>query len=109
MPTYLLTVQDDDFRYGDFEPQLRLGRFQREPVLHSLAPGRRIQLRRPDGTRQSTTLENILVDGLKTVAYSDADDATLYTFPTDPTVRLVFRLRITETLAPPGTEIWLVD
>jgi len=109
MSTYLLTLQDGDYQHGEFLPQLRLGRFQREPVLHRLLPGRRIQLRCPDGMRHTVTLENVLVDGLKREAYSDADDATLYSFPTDPTVRLIFRPRITETLAPPGTEIWLID
>jgi hypothetical protein len=109
MPTYLMTVQADDFQGGEFNLQIRLRRFQQEEVLHRLAPGRRVHLRRPDGGRQSTMVEHVSVDGLTRVAYSDADDATLYRFPTDPVVRLRFKLRITDTVAPPGTEIWLVD
>jgi hypothetical protein len=109
MPTYLMTVQADDFQDGEFNPQIRLIRFQQEEVLQRLAPGRRVQLRRPDGGRQSTILEDLSVDGLTRVAYSSADDATFYSFPTDPVIRLRFKLRITETVAPPGTEMWLVD
>ncbi len=109
MPTYLMTVQAEDFQDGEFNPHIRLRRFRQEDVFRRLAPGRRIHLRRPDGRRQSTTLEHVSVDGLTRVAYSNADDATLYCFPSDPVIRLSFRLKITDAVAPPGTEIWLVD
>jgi hypothetical protein len=109
MPTYLMTVQADDFLDGEFSPPIRLRRFQREEVFHRLLPRRRVHLRRPDGKRLSAKLEEVFVDGLARVAYSTADDATLYTFPCDPVIRLRFKLRITESVAPPGTEIWLVD
>jgi hypothetical protein len=109
MPTYLMTVQPDDFQGGGFDPRIRLRRFQREEVFHRLTPGRRVHFRRPDGGRETTTLEQVIVDGLTKVAYSSADDATLYCFPTDPVIRLRFKSRITEAVAPPGTEIWLVD
>jgi hypothetical protein len=109
MPTYFMMVQADDFQSGEFDPRIRLRRFQQEEVFQRLAPGRRVHLRRPDGTRQSTTLEHVSVDGLTREAYSDADDATLLSFPTDPVIRLRFKLRITDAVAPPGTEVWLVD
>jgi hypothetical protein len=109
MSTYLLTVNRDDFNCGEFMPPIRLKRFQQDPIFHRLAPGRRIQLRRPDGQRQSSILEKIAVDGLVREAYSTADEATFYSFPADPIIRLWFRPGITETIAPPGTEIWLVD
>ncbi|HZT80121.1 MAG TPA: hypothetical protein VFA26_07865 [Gemmataceae bacterium] len=109
MPTYLMTVQAEDFRGGEFSPQIRLRRFQQEEVFQHLAPGRRVHLRRPDGTRESTTLEHVSVEGLTRVAYSAADEATLLSFPTDPVIRLKFKLRITDAVAPPGTVIWLVD
>ena len=35
MPTFLMTVQADDFQSGDFMPHLRLRRFQQESVLPS--------------------------------------------------------------------------
>jgi hypothetical protein len=104
-----MTVQADDFQGGEFDPRIRLRRFQQEEVFHRLAPGRRVHFRRPDGGRQSTKLEQVSVDGLTRVTYSSADDATLYSFPTDPVIRLRFKLRITDSIAPPGTEIWLVD
>jgi len=109
MPIHLVTVQADDFRGGEFNLRIPLRRFHQEEVLQRLAPGRRVHLCRPDGGRQSTTLEHISLDGLTSVAYSSADDATLYSFPTDPLIHLRFKLRITDALAPPRTEIWLVD
>jgi hypothetical protein len=78
MPTYLMTVQADDFQGGELKPQLRLRRFQQEEILQRLAPGRRVHLRCLDGGRQSTMLERVSVDGLTRVAYSSADDATFY-------------------------------
>jgi len=66
-------------------------------------------LRRPDGTLQSATVEEIFVDGLTKEAFSSADDATLYCFPKDPTIQVKFKSVITETVAPPGTAIWLLD
>ena len=104
-----MTVQADDFQDGKFKLQFRLSRFQSESVLHRLVPGRRIQMRRPGGRQLSTKLEKVYVDGLTREGYSDADEATLYSFPTDPTILLRFKPTLTETLAPPGTEIWLID
>jgi hypothetical protein len=109
MPTYLMTVQADDFQDGEFNPLIRLRRFQREEVLHGLLPGRRVHFRPPDAKRLSTKLQEVFVDGLARVAFSVADEATLYSFPCDPVIRLRFKVRITESVAPPGTEIWLVD
>ena len=109
MPTYLMTVGADDFPGGEFNPQIRLRRFQQVEEFHRLAPGRRVHFRRPNGGRKSTMLQHVSVDGLTRVAYSSADDATLYSFPTNPVIRLRFKLRITNSIAPPGTEIWLVD
>jgi hypothetical protein len=109
MHTYLTTVQGDDFKSGDFTLRIRLSRFRKDWFLSSLGPGRRIELRRPDGSREAAMLEEISVVGLTKESFSHADDATLYCFPSDPSIQLIFKPRITDTVAPPGTEIWLVD
>lgn len=109
MPTYLISVQPSDFHDGAFAPGIRLSRFRNDPVLSRLAPGRRIQVRRPNGTFTSAKVTELYVEGITKVAYSMADEASLYQFPGDPILRLRFESPITESIAPPGTEIWLVD
>jgi hypothetical protein len=104
-----MTIQAADFQCGDFKPRLRLSRFRAESVFHRLVPGRRFYLHRSDGTRLTTLLDAVSVEGIAKEAYSNADDATLYSFPCDPTIQLRFKLRITDSLAPPGTEIWLIE
>src|SRR5262245_44547606 len=109
MPTYLLTVQPEDFHEGILSPEFRLSRFRAEPVLKSLAPGRQMQLRRLDGTIISAKLKEVLVEGLQKIAYSLADEATLCSFAVDPKMRLVFYLAIDDSTAPSGTEVSVVD
>src|SRR5262245_47077254 len=72
MATYLLTVQPEDFHAGMFSPELRVSRFRTEPVLKSIAPGRRMQLLRPDGTTVSAQLREVLVEGLQKISYNRA-------------------------------------
>lgn len=109
MPTYLLTLQPNDFRDGVLVPKLKLSRFRAQPQLGEMTRGGWLEMRRPDGVRCWTNLVHLSVDDLTKVAYSDADDATLYSFPNDPLVRLKVSAVITDEFAPPGTEIWLLD
>ena len=109
MPTYLLTLQPNDFRDGILVPRLRLSRFRGQPHLGEMTRNSWLEMRRPDGVRCWTNLLALAVDDLSREAYSDADDATLYSFPNDPLIRLKLSSVITDEFAPPGTEIWLLD
>ena len=109
MPVHLLTVQENDFQSGYLVPRIRLSRFRGKPDLAGILPGSRLELRRPDGSRSWVTLLDVCVDGLTKVGYSNADEASLYNFPGDPFVRFVVSSFVTETFAPVGTEIWLMD
>ena len=109
MPVHLLTVQADDFQSGYLVPRIRLSRFREKPDLAGFLSGSRLELRRPDGTRSWVTLLGISVEGITKVGYSDSDDASLYTFPTDPFVRFAVSSLVTDIFAPVGTEIWLID
>ena len=109
MATYLLTLEPADFRSGYLAPRVKLSRFRGQHQLADIAPGSWLEMRRPDGARCWTNLLELSVDNLTRQGYSVADDATFYSFPSDPFVRLKLSACISDEFAPPGTEIWLVD
>jgi hypothetical protein len=109
VPFHLATVQSGDLESGQFALRIPLSRFRGKPDCAGILPGGRIELRRLDGSRSWVTLLEVLVEGLTKVAYSSADDATLYCFPGDPFVRFVLSSFVTDTFAPAGTEVWLMD
>jgi hypothetical protein len=109
VPFHLATVQSGDIESGQLALGIPLSRFRGKPECAGIVPGGRIELRRPDGSRSWVILLEVFVEGLTKVAYSSADEATLYCFPGDPLVRFVFSSFVTDTFAPIGTEVWLID
>ena len=107
MPTYLLTVRDDDLLVvpGAREVGLRLSEFRDRPGLATVVPGAWVELVCPDGLCRKVRLKEISLppDGHL------GPDGTLYDFGNNP--RLMFSVSppLKDALAPVGTELWLVD
>ena len=106
METYLLTVKDVevDGLGLRLSPGIRLSETKDRSAIGAMMQGAKLDLRRPNGTRRSTTLVTYGVS-----AWSGHDGALfMQDDPAHPEIKLTLPADLSHEEIPVGTEVWLV-
>jgi hypothetical protein len=103
--THLLTIGKSDIQGGRVVIGRRLSELH-DPAFGRLTSGSPLELVRLDGTRRRVWVVDFSTDQIE--VYGRGDDGTVYMMKDDPVYRLQMSPHMTESDAPPGTEVWLL-